>query len=125
MCLGEAKYFSMYKVGSPKAISASVFVILIVSSRSDSEFTTLIPLPPPPEAAFMIMGYPIFFASSLGLVPIGPLDPGTTGSPIFCASFLADILFPMVLMISDEGPVNSNPLFSTCSAKSAFSARNP
>ena len=106
MCLGDVKNFSMYRVGSPKALSASACVRLMLSSRSDSELTILIPLPPPPEAALIMMGYPIALASSLGSLPIGPSDPGTIGRPIFFASFFADILLPIVCIISEEGPAN-------------------
>ena len=53
-----------------------------------------------------MMGYPIALASSLGSLPIGPSDPGTIGRPIFFASFFADILLPIVCIISEEGPAN-------------------
>ena len=36
----------------------------------------------------------------------GGKDPGTIGRPIFFASFFADILLPIVWIISEEGPAN-------------------
>ena len=38
---------------------------------------------------------------------------------------MAETLSPMVRMVSAFGPTNTKPLFSTRSAKSAFSDRKP
>ena len=86
------------------------------------------PLPPPPAEAFIIIGYPISFAmlksffSSFGILF---LNPGTIGIPAFSASFLADILSPIFLITSGDGPINLKPLASHFSANSKFSAKNP
>ena len=86
------------------------------------------PLPPPPAAALMITGYPISapifllrYASSLR----GPFEPGTVGTPAAIMVLIAATLSPIVRITEAVGPININPLFSTRSAKSAFSARNP
>ena len=47
------------KIGNHKII-ASVLAVKYAFSNSDSLGTILIPLPPPPEEAFIIIGYPIF-----------------------------------------------------------------
>ena len=45
--------------------------------------------------------------------------------PADSARYLAVILSPICLIISAEGPINLNPLFSHFSAKSASSAKKP
>ena len=118
----------MYTVSSPKLFFASVFVILTESMSDSSSVTTFIPLPPPPDAAFIITGYPIRFAAFLILFSLlfkGPFDPGTVGTPDSLIALIAVTLLPMVEIFFIDGPTNMNPLFSTCSAKLSFSARNP
>ena len=56
---------------------------------------------------------------------IAPSDPGTIGSPESKANCLAETLFPIILITEAGGPTNSNPLFSTFSAKSGFSDKKP
>ncbi len=58
-------------------------------------------------------------------VPSGPSDPGTQGTPAFFMILMADTLSPMARIVSAFGPMNTKPLFSTRSAKSAFSERKP
>ena len=50
-----------------------------------------------------------------------PSEPGTQGTPARIMACLADTLSPMRRMESGEGPMKVKPLFSTRSAKSAFS----
>ena len=54
-----------------------------------------------------------------------PSTPGTTGTPAFCIAILALTLSPIIRMVSGRGPMKTKPLFSTRSAKSAFSDRKP
>jgi len=76
----------------------------------------------------MITGYPMSLAmrkfSSTSL-PRGPSDPGTQGTPEAFMTLMADTLSPIKRMVSARGPTKMNPLFSTRSAKSAFSDKNP
>ena len=62
---------------------------------------------------------------SSGSVPSGPSEPGTQGTPAFFIDRIADTLSPIRRMVSARGPMNVKPLFSTRSAKSAFSDRKP
>ena len=57
--------------------------------------------------------------------PSGPSEPGTHGTPCDFITLMAETLSPMVRMVSAFGPTNTKPLFSTRSAKSAFSERKP
>ena len=54
-----------------------------------------------------------------------PSEPGTQGTLASLMAFLALTLSPISRIVSGRGPINTKPLFSTRSAKSAFSARNP
>src|ERR1700693_3724515 len=58
-------------------------------------------------------------------VPSGPSDPGTQGMPAAFMCLMADTLSPIMRMVSARGPTKMNPLFSTRSAKSAFSDKKP
>ncbi len=62
---------------------------------------------------------------SSGTSPRGPPDPGTQGTPAFFITLMADTLSPIMRITSARGPMNVKPLFSTRSAKSAFSDRKP
>ena len=76
----------------------------------------------------MITGKPISRAircSSSGSVPSGPSEPGTQGTPAAFMARIAETLSPIRRMVSARGPMNVKPLFSTRSAKSAFSDRKP
>jgi hypothetical protein len=55
----------------------------------------------------------------------GPSEPGTQGTPAVCMARMAETLSPMRRMVSGRGPTKMKPLFSTRSAKSAFSDRKP
>ena len=62
---------------------------------------------------------------SLGSSGNAPSVPGTTGSPAFFIATLAFTLSPSSRIVSALGPMNTKPLCSTRSAKSAFSERKP
>ncbi len=62
---------------------------------------------------------------SSGSLPTGPSEPGTHGTPLAFMILMAETLSPMARMVSLRGPTKMKPLFSTRSAKSAFSERNP
>jgi acetyl-CoA carboxylase biotin carboxylase subunit len=55
----------------------------------------------------------------------GPSDPGTVGTPALIIALIADTLSPIKRIVSALGPIKVKPDFSTCSAKSAFSAKKP
>ncbi len=58
-------------------------------------------------------------------LPSGPSEPGTHGTPAAFMTLMADTLSPIMRMVSARGPTKMKPLFSTRSAKSAFSDRKP
>ena len=58
-------------------------------------------------------------------LPNGPSEPGTQGTPDAFMTLMADTLSPIKRMVSARGPTKMKPLFSTRSAKSAFSDRKP
>ena len=62
---------------------------------------------------------------SSGSVPSGPSEPGTHGTPAAFIDLIAETLSPISRMVSARGPTKVKPLFSTRSAKSAFSDRKP
>ena len=55
----------------------------------------------------------------------GPPEPGTQGTPALVIRLIAETLSPIRRMVSAFGPIQVKPLFSTRSAKSAFSERKP
>jgi hypothetical protein len=62
---------------------------------------------------------------SFGSSGSAPRSPARTGTPAFFIASLALTLSPIRRMESGRGPMKTKPLFSTRSAKSAFSDRNP
>ena len=97
-------------------------------SSDASVWTTRMPRPPPPPDALMMTGYPISlamrkFSSTSG--PSGPSEPDTQGTPAAFMTLMAETLSPIRRMVSARGPTKMKPLFSTRSAKSAFSDRKP
>ena len=62
---------------------------------------------------------------SSGSLPSGPSEPGTQGTPVAFIARIAETLSPISRIVSARGPMNVKPLFSTRSAKSAFSERKP
>ena len=53
------------------------------------------------------------------------LEPDTQDTPAWRIARIAETLSPMSRIVSGKGPMNTNPLSTTRSAKSAFSERNP
>ena len=62
---------------------------------------------------------------SFGSSGSAPSEPGTQGTPDLIIACLAETLSPIMRIDSGVGPMKTNPLFSTRSAKSAFSERKP
>jgi hypothetical protein len=62
---------------------------------------------------------------SFGSSGRAPSEPGTQGTPAAFIASLALTLSPIRRMVSGRGPMNTKPLFSTRSPKSAFSDRKP
>jgi hypothetical protein len=76
----------------------------------------------------MITGYVISRAILITSFPSSGSavsDPGTQGTPAFVMAALALTLSPISRIVSGRGPMKTKPLFSTFSAKSAFSDRKP
>ena len=118
----------MYTVGLPKAAVASALVRLTAGNSAASVWTTRMPRPPPPPAALITTGYLTSRASlttSFASSGSAPVDPGTQGTPALVIAIFALTLSPMRRMVSGRGPMKTKPLFSTRSAKSAFSERKP
>jgi hypothetical protein len=65
--------------------------------------------------------FPAALSRALG----SPIAPGTTGTPAFSASFLAEILWPSAEIASGEGPMKAKPRSRQSFAKEPFSERNP
>jgi hypothetical protein len=62
---------------------------------------------------------------SFGSSGRAPSEPGTQGTPDLIMACLAATLSPMMRIDSGVGPMKVKPLFSTRSAKLAFSDRKP
>ena len=62
---------------------------------------------------------------SFGSSGSAPSEPGTQGTPTRFMAALAATLSPIMRMEAAVGPMKTKPEFSTRSAKSAFSERNP
>ena len=127
MCFGRSKKRSTNTVPFPKADFASEVARSKESFRDACSRTTLMPRPPPPKAALIIMGKPYssvnaFTSSNFST---GPSVPGTTGTLHFIAKVRAETLSPRELIVSAVGPTNMRPAASTARAKSAFSERKP
>ena len=56
---------------------------------------------------------------------IAPLDPGTTGTPLFSTACFAATLSPMSSICSAVGPIKVKPCSSRIDAKLASSDRKP
>jgi hypothetical protein len=127
MCLGLSKNFSRKMVPSPKAFSASLEADSVAPLSSFSSEMILIPLPPPPAAAFTMTGYPISEAKRTNSPRSSPDDvmPGMIGTPLLDISFLDSTLSPIKAIASGGGPMKTSPASAHLFAKVAFSARNP
>ena len=75
----------------------------------------------------IITGNPISFAmaSPSCAVCTGSLLPGTTGTPASIMVFLASDLFPILLIISADGPIKVILHSAQSLANRAFSERKP
>ena len=82
-------------------------------------------MPPPPKEALIIMGKPIFLATSRKFLPTTPSEPGVMGTPPLTAISRAVLFTPSMLMAWAVGPIKVMPALVTASAKSAFSDRKP
>ena len=84
------------------------------------------PLPPPPERALSMTGYPMREAASNASSTDSRVSvPGMVLSP---ASFAICLILDLSLSLSissAEGPMNAIPFFLQSVAKSAFSERKP
>ena len=112
---------------SENPLSASAFAVIKFSAKSASLFETLIPLPPPPRAAFIITGKPTFFASFRASSTFFTLPsvPGITGIRAFCMVALASALSPSFAIVSDFGPINFIPTSVQSLANFSFSDKKP
>ena len=109
----------MKTLSSPKPDKASLFAPSSDSCRSFLSVTTLIPFPPPPAAAFIRSGYPIFLTSfSFEVI-------GRVGTLAFIASSLAFNLSPITEMTLGEGPTQIIFSLMTLLANSEFSDKKP
>ena len=85
------------------------------------------PTPPPPAAALIKSGQPIFFAAARnapGDETDAP-DPGGSGTPARAMMPRARRLSPIARIAAGGGPMKTSPARAQRSAKSAFSERNP
>ena len=127
MCAASSKNFSIKTSSFPNAFLDSLCAKEIWSKSSEDDFTTLIPLPPPPQLALTITGYPILSTSSLRFF-LFSLVTNTDGMVFTLASsatFFASVLFPSFFNIAWLGPIKIILFFSQCSANSGLSDKNP
>ena len=83
---------------------------LAASKRDLNSFSSLtirIPRPPPPNAALIMTGKPIFLAKACASATstMGDSVPSMTGTPISLIAFLEAILSPKSAMCSAFGPM--------------------
>ena len=123
----RARYFSTYTDPLPNADRASERASWNARAKSSASRATRIPFPPPPAAALMITGKPIFSAkaSASSTSSTGPGEPGTTGTLLAIIAARAAALSPIVRIWCGVGPMKVMPLAAQVSANSAFSARKP
>ncbi|KAG9680064.1 hypothetical protein KCU87_g508, partial [Aureobasidium melanogenum] len=96
--------------------------------NSAASRTNLMPLPPPPSAALIMIGKPTLFAN----MPIsstfweGDVMADRTGTSNLAASVLASSLSPVVSRMLDSGPITMQFACShICRANSGLSERKP
>ncbi len=99
----------------------------MAEAASPASVTTLIPRPPPPNAALIVTGQPSDSPKAMTSEgsAMGSFRPGTLATPARVAASRALILLPMVSMALAGGPMNVAPAAVTARANGAFSARNP
>ena len=83
------------------------------------------PLPPPPAAALISRGVPIFAASAASFPASSASAEGARGTQCFSAKARAFCLSPISSMASASGPTQISPASFTARAKRAFSDRKP
>ncbi len=127
MCLIFSRNFSTKSADLPNAAFDSADAISNSCLNSCSLWASLIPLPPPPNADFNIMGYfasaAIFTASSTSSTTSSL--PGTVGTSAFFMISLHFILSPVNSIARLFGPINMRLFFSHSSTNFSFSDRNP
>ena len=111
----------------PNAAPASERQAANACGRLSRSRTTRMPRPPPPAAAFKMIGYPICAATSWASSASrsGVTLPGTIGTLACCASWRACALSPIRRIASGDGPTKVIEQERQISAKAAFSARKP
>jgi hypothetical protein len=99
----------------------------MAEAASEASVTTLIPRPPPPNAALIATGQPLDSPKAITSAgsAIGSFRPGTLATPARAAASRALILSPIVSMALGGGPMKVAPAAATARANAAFSARNP
>ena len=114
-------------MSSPNAALASFCAARIWFLRLGSLLATRMPLPPPPDAALIMIGYPIVCATRAASTSslTAPSEPGTTGTLAAMAISRARDLSPTLAMTSGSGPMKPIWQDLQTSAKWAFSARKP
>jgi hypothetical protein len=85
------------------------------------------PRPPPPKAALMISGKPIFFAAAMATLRslTGSSVPSRIGTLIRRATSRAAVLSPIMSRILASGPMKMMPASAQACAKAGFSLRKP
>ena len=127
MCLGWSINFSKKIVPSPKATCASFFASLNCCSKSAILRNTRIPRPPPPAAAFIIIGKPIRVASCCAMATLvkSILLSSIMGTCASMATFFAITLSPRLSITCGSGPTNTMPSSLQRWANFAFSLKKP
>ncbi len=125
--MGSTKNFSIKISSFPKAFKASALTKSKAGFTSSSHSQRRIPRPPPPAAAFKMIGKPKDFAraSASSASFKGSVDPGMVGTPASKAISLAFNLSPILPRTSLDGPIKVIPASSQARAKSAFSDKKP
>ena len=110
---------------SPNAEAASLRALLTASASSAGPATSLMPRPPPPNAALTSNGKPTSAAAASRSVWSVTVMLGRVGTPASAMAALAAILSPMASMVSGAGPTKISPASAQARANAAFSDRNP
>ena len=109
----------MNTLSSPKPAKASLFAPFNASLSIFLSFTILMPLPPPPAAAFIRRGRPNLF------IFLTFSDMGRVGTPAFSANSFAFNLSPIADITFGLGPTHIIFSLRTFLANLAFSERKP
>ena len=127
MCFGLTKNFSIKISSFPNAFWASAFTNSKAGLTSSGVSQRRIPRPPPPAAAFKMIGKPNDSAKAKASSASfnGSVEPGMIGTPALMAISLALNLSPIFAKIWLGGPINTIPASSQAFANSAFSLKKP